>query len=124
MTIAQAISKTQALKPHQYDADTIVGWLSELDGNVYNDIVQWHENTASIAHGPYSAVDDINTELMIPDPYSDAYIKYLFAQIDFANAEFSRYNNSMIMFNESLSAFANNYNRTKPPKQGNCIRIG
>ena len=51
----------------------------------------------------------------MPEPYADVYIKYLFAQIDFVNAEFARYNNSAAMYNTALSAYANFYRRTHLP---------
>ena len=65
----------------------------------------------------------MDTVLMVPDPYSSLYIKYLTAQIDFYNNEIARYNNSMAMFHVALSAFVDAYNRTHMPKQDNYIRI-
>ena len=123
MTIQEAITKTAAIKPHKYDRETLVGWLSDLDGLIYNEIVKWHEGGGDIPHGPYNDPADADTTLLVPEPYADVYIKYLAVQIDFNNAETARYQNSMIMFNTALSAFADWYNRNNLPKQNNFIRI-
>lgn len=55
-------------------------------------------------------------KLLVPAPYDEVYIRWLEAQIDYANGEYGRYNNSMTMFNASYSAFRNYWNRTHMPK--------
>ena len=79
--------------------------------------------TVEIPHGPYDPEQDMDTVLMVPEPYSDVYVKYLAAQIDYHNAEFARYNNSMVMYNMALTAFADWYNRTHMPLQNNYISV-
>jgi len=122
MTILEAITQVRAIKPNQYDDTTLVKWLSDLDGLIYNEIVKWHEGTDDVSHGPYGA-SDMNTVLLVPEPYSDVYIKYLSAQVDYNNAEFARYNNSMVMYNTALSAFADWYNRNNMPVQNSSIAL-
>lgn len=48
-------------------------------------------------------------------------MKYLAAQIDFANAEFGRYNNDMMLFNTLYAAFQNDYRQKHLPKQGHSL---
>lgn len=120
MKILEAITQLQGIKPNQYDDETHIRWLSDLDGLIFNEIIRWHEGADEVPHGPYST-DDLDTELLVQEPYSDVYIKYLAAQVDFFNAEMARYNNSMVMFNVALSTYADWYNRTHPPIQGNYI---
>ena len=43
MTIMQAITQTQSVKPNQYDDEMMVNWLSELDGMIYHEYIVWHE---------------------------------------------------------------------------------
>lgn len=130
MTINQAITRLRAMKKTQMDDNTLIGWLSELDGMIYEEIVKWHEqdkdkdgNTVVPAHGPYNEDTDVETELLVPAPYADVYIYYLMAQLEQISGDFNRYNNSMIMYNTRLQAFASWYNRNHMPVQGNCIRI-
>ena len=121
MTVFEAITRLNALKPNQYDEDTLVSWLSELDGLIFNEIMLWHEAEAEFA--PYDPGKKIKKELLAPEPYDGVYLKYLMAQVDFHNGEFNRYNNSMIMYNTALSAFADWYNRNNMPKQESEVRL-
>lgn len=124
MTILEAITMLQTVKPHQYDDNIVVNWISTLEGLIYNEVISWHTGTGEeVPHGPYNAETDMDTVLMVPEPYSDVYIKYLAAQIDYYNGEYTRYNNSMIMYNMALSAFADWYNRTHKPAGNTYIRI-
>lgn len=117
MKISEAIAQLRSIKENQYDDETLVRWLSDVEGRIYEEVIKWHEDTDDIAHGPYSPDGDMDTALMVPNPYDDLYIKYLMAQVDYHNAELARYNNSMVMYNIALSDFANWYNRSHRPKQ-------
>lgn len=123
MTISEAITQLQAVKENQYDDETLVRWISDLEGILYEDVVKNHEGSEDIQHGRYSVDTDMDTVLMVPEPYSDIYIKYLMAQVDYHNAEMQRYTNSMIMYNVALDAFAGWYNRNNTPLQPNYLRI-
>lgn len=123
MKLTEAVMRVQTLKPSQYSIEDMTRWVSELDGLLYKEYVTWHEGVEDVAHGPYDPIEDAETELMVPDPYSDVYIKYLMAQIDFYNYEISRYNQSMIMYNSALSAYTDWLNRNYMPKQGFYVRM-
>lgn len=122
MTVLEAITQLRALKPNQYDDGTLVGWLSNLDGLLYNEYVKWHEGAEDIPHGPYDPERDMDVVLLAPEPYADVYSKYLAAQVDYYNGEPARYNNSMIMYNMALSAFADWYNRSHLPRQAHFVK--
>lgn len=125
MTILQAITQTQAVKPHQYDEETVVRWLSDLDGKIYHEYVKGYEvpEGVEITHGPYDPEEDMDTVLLVPDPYSNIYVQYLCAQVDYYNGEMDRYNNGMVMYNIALSEFVDYYNRTHMPLQKNYIKV-
>ena len=42
MTIAEVISKVDALKPNTYTPEDKIGWLSNLDGRVKSQIIDAH----------------------------------------------------------------------------------
>ena len=44
------------------------------------------------------------------------------AQVDYHNAEFARYNNSMVMYNMLLAEYANWINRTHMPAQRAALK--
>lgn len=123
MTILEAITQLQSVKPHQYDDETVIRWLSELDNQIYNEVVKWNKDCEDIPHGPYDPNGDLGDTLMVPSPYSDIYIKYLAAQVDYFNGEIARYNNSMVMYNVALSSFADWWNREHMPRQDYRVQI-
>jgi hypothetical protein len=59
----------------------------------------------------YNDNTDTNTELLMPEPFAEAYILYMAAQIDLHNAEYEEYNNTIELFNDMYQAFKNWYNR-------------
>lgn len=127
MTIGQAITQCDAIKQNRYTAADKIRWLSDLDGLVKRQVLDTHESSEETASG-FTGYDpeDVgvqDTELLIPEPYTDVYLKYLFSQIDFANAEFERYNNSAILYNTAWQAYVNDYNRTHLPLQENRTTV-
>jgi len=66
MTVNEAITALNSVKPNQYDDETMVGWLSDLDGSLYEDVVCWHEGTEETPHGPYCPEEDMQKEFMVP----------------------------------------------------------
>ena len=114
MTVIEAINKIDSIKPNTYTQLEKIGWLSTLDGNIKNDIIDTHEGADN---KPFNGYDEesLNEELLVPAPYDVLYIRWLEAQIDYANGEYGKYNNSMSMFNTEHEAFANYYNRTNMP---------
>ena len=64
---------------------------------------------------PYTEQSDGSTALLIPPPYDEVYQRYLEAQMDYANGEFERFNNSNAMYTAAYTAFVNYYNRTHLP---------
>lgn len=108
MTISQAIERIGAVKDSQYDVETMVGWLSDCDGKINEDLRGYHaEHCALERYDP----NRMGQELLVPDPYSELYVKYLGAQIDYFNNELERYNNSMVMYNVALSDYYDWYAR-------------
>ena len=119
MRIYNALEEIKNLKPSQYGDDWLIGWLSTLDGQVYEDLLARYGAPAPKL--PYRA-EMLGAELVIPAPHDRIYITYLGAQIDYANAEYERYNNGMMMFNAQLQAFYNAYTRTHIVKKNTVIK--
>lgn len=123
MTIREALEKVDKLKPNQFEDAEKVRWLNALDATVKAEIINTHEGAELVTFDGYDEDTDTDTELLVPPPHSDIYLHYLFAQIDFNNAEYTRYNNSISMFNSKYSEFAAYYNRTHMPLQNNSITL-
>lgn len=115
MTIIEAINKIDSLKPNAYTQTDKIRWLSRLDGMVKEEIIDTHEGAVDTTFKGYNDDTPLETELLIPYPHDEAYPLWLEAQIDYANNEYGRYNNSISMFNATYSAFARWYNRNHMP---------
>ena len=115
MTIAEAITLVDKLKPNQYPETLKVKWLSKLDGQIFKEVFSTHEGNPLTAFNGYDEAPQ-DTELLVPYPYDeDIYNYFLQAQIDKENGEITKYNQSITLYNNAFLAFQNWYNRTHLP---------
>jgi hypothetical protein len=117
MTIIEATSMIDSLKPNNYTYPDKIRWLSELDGMIKANIIDTHEGGAAVAFDGYTESTDSETALLVAAPYEDIYMKWLEAKIDYSNAEYAKYNNSKNAFNAIYTEFENYYNRHHMPIQ-------
>lgn len=115
MTIMGAINRLDLAKPNVYSQDEKVKWLSTLDGMVKTEIIDTHEGADNVSFLEYDENTPLTQSLLIHHPYDNVYIKWLEAQIDYANGEYDKYNNSITSFNTALLAYEKYYNRTHKP---------
>lgn len=144
MTIQDAISIADEMKPNPIDADRKIRWLSDLDGMIYNELVITHispdatwptpedhhpwgttpwpvrrsENMPVPQYPPfkgYGNETDRGTVLLVPEPYSDLYPMYLCSKIDLTLAELDSYANTSTLFNNAYQTYCDYYNRTYMP---------
>lgn len=121
MTILEAIQKVDAIKPNTYQQLEKIAWLSKLDGIIKTQIIDTHKGWEEVNYKPYTDETSLNTELLVPSPYDSIYESWLESQIDYANGEYVKYNNSITRYNEDFSAYSNYYNSIHMPL-GNKIR--
>lgn len=121
MKIIEAISMIDGLKHNTYTQGEKIAWLSRLDSMVKRLIIDTHEGGEDITFTGYDENTDIYTELLVPAPFDEMYLRWLEAQIDYANGEYDKYNNSILMYQTAYDGYANYYNRNHMPK-GNKIR--
>lgn len=114
MTLMEAINTTDNLKHNTYSMGDKIRWLNTLDRRVQKTILDTHEGGKRFFG--YSEDTDHNTVLLIPEPYDEIYLRWLEAQIDYANGEYGKYNNSIDMFNALWDEYRNYYNSTHKPK--------
>ena len=116
MTIAEAISKVDTLKPNTYTIEDKLGWLSTLDTRVMTQIIETHELDEPIYFYGYDDPEDLEIDLLVPAPYDEMYLRWLEAMIDYHNSEDERYNNAIILFNNAYEGYKTHYTRTHMPK--------
>lgn len=115
MTIAHAIARFDVLYPNVFPYAEKLRWLSVLDGQIFHDIISAYPENAGRTFEGYEITTDKKTELLVPFPHDDIYIKYLAAQSDKVHSDVARYVNSAAVFNAAYSEFAAWYNRTHLP---------
>lgn len=122
MTIIEAITQNDSLKHNTYSQEQKVQWLSRLDSMVKRMIIDTHEGGEEVEFTGYDDTTDLHTELLVPVPFDEMYLRWLEAQIDYTNGEYGKYNNAIVMFNTSWKEYQNYYNRNHMPK-GKSIKF-
>ena len=116
MKIIEAINRIDSLKHNTYSNNEKVAWLSRLDSMVKRLIIDTHEDGEDITFTGYDDTTDPETELLVPAPFDEMYLRWLEAQIDYTNGEYDKYNNSILMYQTAYDGYANYYNRNHMPK--------
>ena len=124
MQIDEIIARVDSLEPNQYDKETKLSWISQLDGKIFAEIILTHDDTGRMMYLPYESGDE---EPIAGPPYGeDMYCYYLEAMIAQHNMETSKYNQKMLAYNNAYTEFSNWYNRTHRPctaKGGNRFKF-
>ena len=116
MTIREAINKIDTQKPNTFTQDEKIEWLSRIEHIIKNEVIDTHEGGEDIVFDGYNGETDLDTVLIVPEPYDEVYLRFMEVQIDYTNAEYARYNNSNAMFKAAYSSFRNFYNKKHLPK--------
>ena len=115
MKIIEAINRIDSLMHNTYTQNDKVAWLSTLDSMVKRHIIDTHEGEEVTFTG-YDDLTDLQTELLIPAPYDEAYMRWMESQIHYNNGEYDKYNNATETFSTFFESYKNYYNRTHMPK--------
>ena len=116
MTILEAINQIDALKPNAFLQEDKMRWLNTVENYIKTEIIDTHEGAERVSFSKYDVNTPTKTELLVSAPYDVLYLRWLEAQIDYANAELGKYNNSITLFNSAYADFRNYYNRNNMPK--------
>ena len=116
MKIREAIERIDSQKHNVYSQNDKIAWLSRLDFLVKTLIIDAHEGAETVEFTGYNDRTDMETELLVPAPFDEVYLRWLEAQMDYASGEYDKYNNAMLMYQTAYDGFANYYRRTHMPK--------
>ncbi len=117
MTVGGILAAVDGVKPNRFDRAQKIRWLAELDGTIWQEIIGTHEDADADSFEAYDEATGDDQELLAPEPYSMVYRWWLEAQMDLANGELGKYQNSMQLYNASYLSYMDWYNRTHMPKQ-------
>lgn len=109
MTLIEAIDQIDRLKPNAYTPEEKTAWINQLEANIQLDVMLLHYDQI-VQHDIASMPD---SQLLLDSGHAQLYTAWLGAQIDFANGEYDKYQNSMGMYNalwrEFVAWFCNVY---------------
>lgn len=123
MTICDAIAQIDNLKRNTFSERQKVFWLSRLESMVKRLVIDTHEGGEDITFNGFNEETDINTELIMPEPYDQAYIYWLEAQIHYAYEDIDMYNSAIMMFNTDFEGFKAYYKQNHTPKGAGRFRF-
>lgn len=123
MTILEAITQADLIRPNTLDAAIKLRWLSTLDGQIHAELL-CGDREASAAFTGYGEETELKTtRLLVPYPYDELYVLYLLMRIDLEHGELDRYNNDAARFNRLWQSYAGRYCRTAPLKETVRLRF-
>lgn len=111
MLISEAIDTLDRVKPNAYTRAEKVKWLSDVDMQIYKEIVLTHNVNYPEFSGYDESTDTETTTLIAPNPYDELYIHALKRQVDLNNEEYVKYNNDCVLFNSAYTNFYDWFNR-------------
>lgn len=117
MTIHDAINSIDELMHNTYTQENKVTWLSRVDTMVKKLVIDTHEGGEDVSFSGYNEDTDLETVLLIPEPFDEAYLRWMEAQIHYHNGEYDKYNNAVVMFNTAFDAYKSDYTRNHMPLQ-------
>ena len=110
MKAIDIIQKVDELEPNQYGVEQKLSWLSQLDGQIFRELISAYDSAAVLPES-YTGGDEA---LLVPFPYGESvYLGYLQAMIAAENFEAAKYNQHISMFNSAYSQFRDWYMRSR-----------
>lgn len=115
MTIHEAITWIDEHKPNTLSREDKIRLLNQLDMEIFQSLVRTHTCGIQEFEGYHEDIDP-DTVLLAPEPYDAMYLHWLESQVDYANGEYQKYNNTNAVFRTDWETFERWYNRTHMPK--------
>ena len=116
MTIQQALDRKSIIDKDSFPPELKITWLSELDAQLFIELVQTHENPDGVTFSPYTP-NDLGKPLLVPFPYDKLYIPYLMARSAEAYGEIEDYNNHNAVYEQYMRQFKGYWNKKYMPLQ-------
>ena len=123
MTILEAITRADQIRPNELEAAVKLRWLSTLDGQIHAELMKAHADSPERFDGYDGETELQSTKLLVSYPYDELYLRYLLMRIDLEHGELDRYNNEAACFNRLWQSFATQYCRRHLPLGVSALRF-
>lgn len=114
MTVAEVIEQYNTERPNHIEDATKILWLKKCEHIILSDVVHLYDEANN-----YLQDFDVDSELLVPEPYDDIYLHYLDQRIASANNDTRRYNVAIAAYNNALLSYQQFYRRTNDPGRPN-----
>lgn len=115
-TIREIIARVDDVKINAFGEEVKMAWIAELDGKIALDVMLM--SIEDVQQLQYKSPDDLESTPLVKFPHDSLYDLWLGAKIDFANGEYSKYQNSMEMFNAHYGNYVRWFAQFYEPAQG------
>lgn len=116
MTINEAITLADQLKPNMMKTAVKVRFLNEIENKVHREILMKHVHTEEEAIQPHYDNDtDQGTVMLVPAPYDMLYVYWIMAKIDELNQEEEKFNNDWARMKNEWDNFSDYYTQGHMP---------
>lgn len=122
MTIRQAMEELEYLQGSTVKQETVISWLSRLDGLVNRQLHRGRSLYREDFAG-YAPDTDPDTELLVPPPYDGVYGAYLARQLYDVLGEIPRSNNAAARYNAILAQYMDDLTRRYPVESGQKLKL-
>lgn len=112
MTVRELLDYVDDVKPNAFTEGQKLLWLNELEARIQRDVFLSGECIQ------YRLPEDKSCEPLLVPPHDAVYRHWLEAMIDYANGEYSKYQNTMQMFNAQWNSFVAWFAETYRPADG------
>lgn len=120
MTLSQAINMVDDIKPNAFSCETKTAWINECEGLVQTEVLLRAIDDITV----YDYDRDHGAQLLAKPPHDKIYWAYLSAMVDFGNGEYSRYQNTMQVFNSFFGEYQRWFALHYRPADGEAIEQG
>ena len=111
ITLDEAITYFDEQCANQYSREEKIRWISELDEQIYENIISTRENPAVTEFDGYDDDTSGDTVLLVPSLYKEMYRYWLEKSVVYNNREIGAYNNAMAMYQTYYENYFAWYNR-------------
>ncbi len=105
MTLQNAIEKFKLEYNSNTDDNLLTDWMSYLDNLIHSQIFSQYEETKSIPFSAYTYSENVDTPLLVCEPYSVLYIHFLAMKDYLYRSDITRYNNASLLYTSSYRDF-------------------
>lgn len=113
ITAQDVIDAVEKVRPNAYSDEEKLKWINEVEGKIHDEIIK---NSEIGKDNEFVTVSSPDTLLTADSRFSQMYVYYLLAKIDFFDNEPTKYNNDLAMFDSAYESFACWHIRTYVPQ--------